>query len=65
MRNPGRDFFDKLDGWLDRLLSLLPNIGGRTGVGVVFWFLKLASVHLDPQTAGRRGRDNLGKLADR
>jgi len=65
---PRPDFLDKLVWLVGRLLfRLLPNIGVRSWVLAVrlpgSW--ELASVQLIRKTAGRRGRDNLGNVADR
>lgn len=55
--------FDKLDGWLDGLFRLLPNIVLAIVVAVIFWFIGLAIGKLVNRSADKRGRESLGDVA--
>lgn len=54
--------FDKLDGWLDGLFKLLPNIGVALVVAVLFWYLGRGIGKLINRAADRRDRDSLGEV---
>ncbi|MBI6630447.1 mechanosensitive ion channel family protein [Pontibaca salina] len=54
--------FDKLDGWLDGLFRLLPNILVAIVVVILFWLLGLGLGKLVVTTANRRGRESLGEV---
>ncbi|QXT39894.1 mechanosensitive ion channel family protein [Gymnodinialimonas ceratoperidinii] len=59
--NPGL-IFDQIDGWLDGLFRLLPNIAVALVVLVLFWFLAKWIGGLIRRMAMRRDRDSLGEV---
>lgn len=60
--NPGL-IFDKLDGWLDGLFRLLPNIAVALVLFLVFWFVARVIGALIRRSAKNRDRPSLGDVA--
>jgi small conductance mechanosensitive channel len=60
--NPGL-IFDKLDGWLDGLFRLLPNIAVALVLFLVFWFVARLIGALIRRSAKNRDRPSLGDVA--
>jgi len=60
--NPGL-IFDKLDGWLDGLFRLLPNIAVALVLFIFFWFVAQGIGSVIRRSARHRDRASLGDVA--
>ena len=59
--NPG-NVVEKVDGWLDGFMSLLPNIGVAVAVFIIFWILAVLFDKIVERSAKKRDRNSLGNV---